>query len=167
MGNNLQSDYQQSWGHRHLPTAQLYLWCTDQKNHWLPQHQFSCVDQGNVLYWKWGQYIRLPDLWARGIKSQLPIMQQSYLRPCDQVLLQMVGILTYCKHGYFRWGKISWKCWQDFPCGDNFHDNTPTSLIKPCWYYFRAGEIFGKKAMSQKLRKLPPRENSTFTIKFN
>ena len=33
-----------------------------------------------------------------------------------------------CKCGYFRWGKISWKCWQDISGWGNFHDTTLISL---------------------------------------
>ena len=40
--------------------------------------------------------------------------------------------IAYCKRarGYFRWGKISRKCWQDISRGGNFHDTTPISFIK-------------------------------------
>ena len=65
----------------------------------------------------------------------------------------------YCKRGYFRWGKISRKCWQDISRGGNFHDISPISLIKSYGFYFRAGEIFAKKVISRKTRILPPREN--------
>ena len=65
----------------------------------------------------------------------------------------------YCKRGYFRWGKISRKYWQDVSRGGNFHDFTPSSFIKPYVFYFRVGVIFAKKTKSRKTRKLPPREN--------
>ena len=65
----------------------------------------------------------------------------------------------YCKRGYFRWGKISRKCWQDISHGGNFHDTTPISFIKAYGFYFRVGVILAKKTKSQKTRKLPPREN--------
>ena len=70
--------------------------------------------------------------------------------------------INYCKRGYFRWGEISRKCWQDFSCGGNFHDSTHIPLItwiKSYGFYFRVGEIFATKAISRKSRKLPPREN--------
>ena len=64
----------------------------------------------------------------------------------------------YCKRGYFRWGKIMQKGCQDLSRGGNFHDTTPISLIKSYGLNFRAGEIFVKKAISWKPRKLPPRK---------
>ena len=78
--------------------------------------------------------------------------------------------VTYCKRGYFRWGKISRKCWQDVSRGGNFHDSTHISFIKTYGFYFRVGVIFAKKTKSRKSRKLPPRENfhvySTFLKSF-
>ena len=65
----------------------------------------------------------------------------------------------YFKRGYFHWGKISRKCWQDLSRGGNFHDISPISFIKSYGFNFPAGEIFAKNAISQKTRKLPPREN--------
>ena len=66
---------------------------------------------------------------------------------------------TYCKRGYFRWGKISRKCSQDLSRGGYFRDSFHISLIKSYGFYFRVGEIFAKKTISRKTRKLPPREN--------
>ena len=66
---------------------------------------------------------------------------------------------SYCKRGYFRWGKISRKCWQDVSRGGNFHDSTHISFIKTYGFYFRVGVIFTKKTKSLNTRKLPPREN--------
>ena len=65
----------------------------------------------------------------------------------------------YCKHGYFRWGKISRKHWQDISRGGNFHDTSSISFIKAYGFYFRVGVIFAKKTKARKTRKLPPREN--------
>ena len=67
--------------------------------------------------------------------------------------------LVYCKRGYFRWGKISQKCWQDVSRGGNFHDSTTISVIKAYGFYFRLGVIFVKKTKARKMRKLSPREN--------
>ena len=67
--------------------------------------------------------------------------------------------ITYCKRGYFRRGKISQKCWQDLSRRGNFHDISSISLIKSYGFFFPTGEIFAKKAISRKTRKLPPREN--------
>ena len=65
----------------------------------------------------------------------------------------------YCKRGYFRWGEISRKCWQDvwqdFLRGGNFHETT-ISFINAYGFYFRVGVIFAKKT---KARKITPREN--------
>ena len=63
----------------------------------------------------------------------------------------------YCKRGYFRWGKISRKCWQDISHGGNFHDTTctPISFIKVYGFYFHVGVICAKKAKSRKTRKFP------------
>ena len=68
-------------------------------------------------------------------------------------------IFVYCKRGYFRWGKISRKCWQDISRGGNFYDTTPISFINGCGFYFRVGVIFAKKTKARKTRKLPPRKN--------
>ena len=65
----------------------------------------------------------------------------------------------YFKRGYFRWGKISRKCWQDISRGGIFHDTNPISFIKVYGFYFRVGVIFAKKAKARKTRKLPPHEN--------
>ena len=51
------------------------------------------------------------------------------------------------------------KCWQDLSRGGNFHDTTPISLIKSYGFYFLAREIFARKAIFGKTRKLPPSEN--------
>ena len=67
--------------------------------------------------------------------------------------------MYYCKRGYFRRGKISRKYWQDRSRGGNFHDISSISFIKSYGFYFPAGEIFAKKVISRKTRKLPPREN--------
>ena len=67
--------------------------------------------------------------------------------------------IEYCKRGYFRWGKISRKCWRDISRGGNFHDTTNISFIKAYGFYFRVGVIFAKKTKARKTRKLPPREN--------
>ena len=64
---------------------------------------------------------------------------------------------TYCKRGYFRWGKISWKQWQDISREGNFHNSTPISFIKAYGFYFRLGVIFAKKTKARKKQKLPPR----------
>ena len=46
--------------------------------------------------------------------------------PFDRVMTQAwIMHNNYCKHGYFCWGKISRKCWQDISHGDNFHDINP------------------------------------------
>ena len=65
----------------------------------------------------------------------------------------------YCKRGYFRWGKISRKYWQDISRGGNFQGTTPISFREAYGFYFRAGIIFAKNAKAQKTRKLPPRKN--------
>ena len=67
--------------------------------------------------------------------------------------------VVYCKRGYFRWGKISRKCLQDLLRGGNFHDTAHFFFIESFGFYFRAGEIFAKKSISRKTRKLPTREN--------
>ena len=80
----------------------------------------------------------------------------------------------YCKRGYFRWGKISRKCWQDISPGGGgvfswyysyfFHKGTVYG------FHFRVGVILVKTSKTRKTRKLSPRENyphakiSTFTV---
>ena len=68
---------------------------------------------------------------------------------------------NYCKGGYFCWGKISRKCWQDISRGGNFHDTTPISFIKAYGFYFCVGVIFAKKT---KMQKLPPRKNLQYNV---
>ena len=65
----------------------------------------------------------------------------------------------YCKRGYFRWGKISWKSWQDISRGGNFHDTTPISFIKAYVFYFCVGLIFREEYKSAENAKI-----STFTV---
>ena len=62
-------------------------------------------------------------------------------------------LMYYCKRGYFRWGKISRKCWQDISCGRNFHETIPISFINAYGFYFRVGVIFMKKAKARKTGK--------------
>ena len=70
----------------------------------------------------------------------------------------------YCKRGYFRWGKISRKRWQDLSRGGNFHDITHISLIKSYGFYFHMGEIFAKNAISLKRENYLHAKISTFTV---
>ena len=65
--------------------------------------------------------------------------------------------LIYCKRGYFCWGKISRKCWQDhISRGGNFHDTTPISFIKAYGFYFRVENFFAKQTKEQKNAKIIP-----------
>ena len=75
--------------------------------------------------------------------------------------------LWYCKHGYFRWGEILRKCWQDISCGGNFHDNTTISFIKAYGFYFRVGVIFAKRQKREKRENYPHAKISTFTVLIN
>ena len=77
----------------------------------------------------------------------------------DLIFAEFTTSLNYCKRGYFRWGKISREFLQDLSRGGNFHDISPISFIKSYGFYFPVGEIFAKKVISRKTRKLPPREN--------
>ena len=63
---------------------------------------------------------------------------------------------TYCKRGYFRWGKISWKCWQDISRGGNFHDTAPFSFIKSYGFYFSRGGNFREEDQNAKIAKITP-----------
>ena len=78
------------------------------------------------------------------------------LNLCTCTFSSLIFVSVYCKRGYFRWGKISRKCWQDISRGGNFHDPAPISFIKAYGFYFRAGVILAKKT---KTRKLPPPGN--------
>ena len=62
----------------------------------------------------------------------------------------------YCKRGYFRWGKISRKCWQDISRGGYFHDTTPNSFIKVYGVFFSRGGNFREKDKSAKNAKITP-----------
>ena len=67
---------------------------------------------------------------------------------------------VYCKRGYFCWGEILQKCWQDISRGGNFHDTTPISYIKAYTFYFYVGVIFAKKiTKARKKWKLLLRKN--------
>ena len=70
----------------------------------------------------------------------------------------------YCKRGYFHWGKISQKCWQDISLGGNFHDYTPISFNKAYGLYFCAGIIFAKKTKREKRENYPHAKMSKFTV---
>ena len=103
---------------------------------------------------------------ATGAASQKRTLTHPDTWSCPTLGLASVLILRpfsprtcYCKRGYFRWGKISRKCWQDISRGGNFHDTTHISFIKACGFYFRVGVTFAMKAKARKARKLPPREN--------
>ena len=89
----------------------------------------------------------------------------NWLQVLSSALYRMTSTLQknlkawYCKRGYFRWGKISWKCLQDSSPGGNFYD-TPISFVKAYGFYFCVGVIFVKKTKVQKnTQKLPPRKN--------
>ena len=68
----------------------------------------------------------------------------------------LILIVSYCKHGYFRWGKISQKCWQDISRGGIFHETTTISFIKAYGFYFRVGVIFPEEDRSAKNAKITP-----------
>ena len=70
----------------------------------------------------------------------------------------------YCNCGYFRWGRISWKCWQDLSCGDNFHNISLINLLNLMGFIFPDGN-FTKKVISQKkCENYPNAKMSTFTL---
>ena len=69
----------------------------------------------------------------------------------------------YCKRGYFRWGKISRKCWQGISCGGNFHNTTPISVIKANGLNFREDKS-AKNAKIIPTRKFPRLKYNTCTI---
>ena len=82
--------------------------------------------------------------------------------------LLITNPFAYCKRGYFRWGKISRKWWQDISHGGNFHDTTSISFIKAYGIYFRAGVIFSKETKARKTQKISPRENfSVYSIQWS
>ena len=62
----------------------------------------------------------------------------------------------YCKRGYFRWGKISRKYWQDLSRGGNFHDTTHIFLIKSLWVLFSRGGNFREEGNIAKNAKFTP-----------
>ena len=66
------------------------------------------------------------------------------------------GKLINCKCGYFRLGKISWKCWQVISHGGNFHDTTPISFTKAYWVYFSRWGNICKEDKSVKNSKITP-----------
>ena len=64
--------------------------------------------------------------------------------------------ILYCKRGYFRWGKISRKCWQDISRGGNFHETTPFSFINSYGFLFSRGGNFREEDKSAKNAKITP-----------
>ena len=75
-----------------------------------------------------------------------------YVKAC----MRNVRKTAYCKRGYFRWGKISRKCWQDISRGGYFHETTPFSFINSYGFYFRVGVIFREEDKSAKNAKITP-----------
>ena len=71
---------------------------------------------------------------------------------------------VYCKLGYFRWGKISRKCWQDLSRGGNFHDTAPISFIKAYGFFFAWGLFSRKRQKREKRKNYPHAKISTFTL---
>ena len=71
---------------------------------------------------------------------------------------------VYCKHGYFRWGKFSQKCWLDISCRGKFHGTTLISFIKAYGFYFPVAVIFEKKIKERKMQKISQAKISTFTV---
>ena len=71
-------------------------------------------------------------------------------------MISCIDWFDYCKSGYFRWGKISRKDWQDISRGGNFHDTTHISFIKAYGFYFRVGVIFREEDRSAKNAKITP-----------
>ena len=63
-----------------------------------------------------------------------------------------IGRETYCKRGYFRWGKISRKCCEDLSRGGNL----AMLLIKSYGFYFRVGEFSRRETISRKNAKITP-----------
>ena len=74
----------------------------------------------------------------------------------------IVFTLYYCKRGYFRWGGISRKLWQDISLGGNFHDTTPISFIKAYGFYF----LFSRGGNFREEDKNAKNANITPTRKF-
>ena len=60
----------------------------------------------------------------------------------------VLQLSIYCKRGYFRWGGILRKCWQDISRGGNFHDITHISFIKVS---FSHGGNFQEEDQSTKI----------------
>ena len=58
----------------------------------------------------------------------------------------------------FAGGKFQKNVGKIFSCKGYFHDTSCISLIKSNWFYFRMGEIFVKKAKSQKMKIAPTRK---------
>ena len=64
--------------------------------------------------------------------------------------------LYYYKRGYFRWGKISRKCWQELSRWGYFHDISPTFLNKVLWVLFPRGGNFREEDYIAKNVKFTP-----------
>ena len=124
-------------------------------------HEFQYPQNGNFLHELWKKI-----LWPRNFEPHKCVIfvQSTKIGTHENKAIHSTQDYkshdqVYCKRGYFRWGKISRKCCQDLSLGGNFRDSSQISLIKSYGFYFRVGEIFAKKTISRKTRKLPPREN--------
>ena len=91
--------------------------------------------------------------------------------PCRALVLSYPHInkidspsLVYCKRGYFCWGKISRKCWQDISRGSNFHVTTPISFIKVYGFYFCPVGVYFAKKGHEKRENYPHPKISTFKV---
>ena len=96
--------------------------------------------------------------WVYDSRSKFGVLDE-YVPSLYSWNITECDIKSYCNRGYFRWGKILRKCWQDISRWGYFHDTTPNSFIKVYGFYFRVGVIFAKKTKARKTRKLPPCEN--------
>ena len=66
-------------------------------------------------------------------------------------------VVRYCKHGYFRWGKILRKCWQDLSRGGNFQRFYFTFFLnKVLWVLFSCGGNFREEGHIAKNPKITP-----------
>ena len=68
-----------------------------------------------------------------------------------------------CKRGYFRWGKILRKYWQDISRGGNFHETIPISFIN-AYGFFTWGQFSRRRKEHEKRENYHHAKISKFTV---
>ena len=120
---------------------------------------FACT---NILNSQLSNLTRISRVFPANFEPCAMFWQKSHRLEWYLIIWHYLNL--YCKRGYFRWGKISRKRWQDMSRGGNFHDITHISFTQAYGFYFRMGVIFAKKTKARKTWNYPHTKISTFTV---